>query len=159
MTSGGNALKFYASIRLDTRRKEVLPDNSGIRVKVKVVKNKIAAPFKVVNLDILFGTGIDRRGCTLDAALDLDIVERRGSWYAYKGNQLAQGRQNVIDLMKNDAELEQQMEEDVRLAFAEMNAGKVPSSVIQTEVDDVSTVGNAESESFELLQEEPLTYE
>lgn len=140
MTSGGNALKFYASVRLDTRRKEVLPDNSGIRVKVKVVKNKIAAPFKVVNLDILFGTGIDRRGCTLDAALDLDIVERRGSWYAYKGNQLAQGRQNVLDLMKQDAELEQQIENDVRVAFAEMNAaanGKATSTgVVQMEADE-----------------------
>ena len=82
VTAGGNALKFYASIRLDTRRKEILPDEKGIRVKVKVVKNKIAAPFKVVFLDVLFGTGIDRMGCLLDAALELGVVERKGSWYA-----------------------------------------------------------------------------
>ncbi|GKZ01438.1 hypothetical protein MPSEU_001094600 [Mayamaea pseudoterrestris] len=168
VTSGGNALKFYASVRLDTRRKEVLPDNSGIRVKVKVVKNKIAAPFKVVNLDILFGTGIDRRGCTLDAALDLEIVERRGSWYNYKGNQLAQGRQNVIEMMKQNAQLEEQLESDVRIAFAEMNANKanggaVSSSVVQTEVDDEPIVGNVEGSSgtvdFDLVEEDTLSYE
>ena len=121
VTSGGNALKFYASVRLDTRRKEILPDNTGIRVKVKVVKNKIAAPFKVVNLDILFGTGIDRMGCTLDAALDLNIVERRGSWYAFDGVQLAQGRQNVVELMKQDFALAERMEADVRRAYAELD--------------------------------------
>ena len=84
VTAGGNALKFYSSVRLDTRRKEILPDEKGIRIKVKVVKNKIASPFKVVNLDILFGTGIDRMGCLLDAALELGVVERKGSWYAFE---------------------------------------------------------------------------
>ena len=118
VTSGGNALKFYASVRLDTRRKEILPDNSGIRVKVKVVKNKVAAPFKVVMLDVLFGTGIDGMGCTVDAANDLGIVERKGSWYAYKGNNIAQGRQNVVELLKNDAELAAMIETEVRLALS-----------------------------------------
>lgn len=124
VTSGGNALKFYASVRLDTRRKEILPDNSGIRAKVKVVKNKVAAPFKSVNLDILFGTGIDSMGCTLDAASDLDIVERRGSWYAYKGQNLAQGRQNVVELLKQDAELAASIENEVRAAFKDMTRSK-----------------------------------
>jgi recombination protein RecA len=86
VTSGGNALKFYTSVRLDTRRKEILPDNAGIRVKVKVVKNKAAAPFKAVMVDILFGSGIDSMGCTrLDAAIDLGIVERRGSGIRTRG--------------------------------------------------------------------------
>lgn len=124
VTSGGNALKFYASIRLDTRRKEVLPDNLGIRVKVKVVKNKVAAPFKAVNLDILFGSGIDTMGCTLDAAVDLNIVERKGSWYAYRGQNVAQGRQNVVELLKKDPKLASSLEEDVRAAFAEMKRTK-----------------------------------
>jgi recombination protein RecA len=172
VTSGGNALKFYASVRLDTRRKEVLPDNVGIKVKVKVVKNKIAAPFKVVNLDILFGTGIDRLGCTLDAALDLEIVERRGSWYAYKGNQLAQGRQNVLYMMKQDAQLEQQLETDVRIAFEEMNAAAAnkaaggessstaASSLVQTELDDEATIEPfGGSEEFELVEQDTLSYE
>jgi len=125
VTSGGNALKFYASVRLDTRRKEILPDNSGIRVKVKVVKNKIAAPFKSVMVDILFGSGIDRMGCTLDAALDLGIVERRGSWYAYKNQNIAQGRQNVVELLKQDPTLAETVEMEVRLALASQSDGGV----------------------------------
>lgn len=138
VTSGGNALKFYASIRLDTRRKEILPDNSGIRVKVKVVKNKIAAPFKVVNLDILFGSGIDRMGCTLDAALDLNIIERRGSWYAYKGNNVAQGRQNVVELLKQDTEMADMLETEVRLALSEMG-GKVITSGPMSDATELSS--------------------
>ena len=119
VTSGGTALKYYASVRLDTRRKEILPDNTGIRVKVKVVKNKVAPPFNIVNLDILFGTGIDTYGCTLDAALDLGIVERRGSWYALKNTEqnLAQGRSNVVALLKENQELADQLEMAVREAF------------------------------------------
>ena len=109
-------------MRLDTRRKEILPDNKGIRVKVKVVKNKVAAPFKAVMLDILFGTGIDRTGCLLDAALDLEVLDRRGSWYVHNGKQLGQGRLNVVAMLKENPELEQQMEADVRNALA--NFGK-----------------------------------
>jgi recombination protein RecA len=128
-------LKFYSSVRLDTRRKEILADNSGIRVKVKVVKNKIAAPFKSVMVDILFGTGIDRMGCTLDAALDLNIVERKGSWYAYQNTNIAQGRQNVIDILKGDPELAQQLENDVREALS-TEAGKnaLSNSIVTTEL-------------------------
>ena len=117
VTSGGNALKFYASVRLDTRRKEILPDNKGIRVKVKVVKNKVAAPFKAVMLDILFGSGIDSLGCMLDAALDLGVVERRGSWFSYKGQQLAQGRLNVGEFLR-DNEMRDAIAADVREALA-----------------------------------------
>lgn len=129
VTSGGNALKFYASVRLDTRRKEILPDNQGIRVKVKVVKNKVAAPFKAVNLDILFGSGIDTMGCMLDAAVDLDIVERRGSWYAYRGDRLAQGRQNVVEMLKVDEKLAAQLEGDVREALSGLVTGSVDKTV------------------------------
>jgi recombination protein RecA len=117
VTSGGNALKFYSSIRLDTRRKEILPDNKGIRVKVKVVKNKVAAPFKAVMLDIIFGSGIDNWGCTLDAALDLGVMERRGSWYAYQGTQLAQGRHNVVEYLKTN-DIGDAIKADVRQALA-----------------------------------------
>mmetsp|Transcript_22124 Transcript_22124/g.30788 ORF Transcript_22124/g.30788 Transcript_22124/m.30788 type:complete len:438 (-) Transcript_22124:1105-2418(-) len=120
VTSGGNALKFYSSVRLDTRRKEILPDNMGIRIKVKVVKNKVAAPFKVVNLDILFGSGIDRIGNILDCAHDLNIVERKGSWFSYKSENLAQGRHNAVQLLKKDLELQHQLETEVRLALADL---------------------------------------
>lgn len=119
---------------MDTRRKEVLPDNSGIRIKVKVVKNKVAAPFKAVMLDVLFGSGIDNMGCTLDAANDLGIVERKGSWYAYKGNNIAQGRHNVVELLKSDAELAATIETEVRLALSSF--GKV-EAIIDVELDDM----------------------
>jgi recombination protein RecA len=124
VTSGGNALKFYASVRLDIRRKEILPDNTGIRVKVRVVKNKVAAPFKAVNLDILFGQGIDGVGCTLDAAEEFGILERKGSWYSYGGENIAQGRLNVIDYLKREPEFAAELEMKVKEALADYGKEK-----------------------------------
>ncbi|CAM9833306.1 unnamed protein product, partial [Ectocarpus fasciculatus] len=92
VTSGGNALKYYSSVRLDVRRKESLRDNAGITVKVKVAKNKIAPPFRVVEMDILFGTGIDTVSCLLDAAEDAGFFTRKGSWYSYEGKNVSQVR-------------------------------------------------------------------
>ena len=161
VTSGGNALKFYSSVRLDTRRKEVLPDNAGIRVKVKVVKNKVAAPFQVVMLDVLFGTGLDGMGCTLDAALDLEIVQRRGSWYHYKGTQLAQGRTNVIELLKQDADLAQQLETEVRLALSKFGTDdevetdmQVESKVEEDEEEDeiLATMNMGDDEEASIME-------
>jgi recombination protein RecA len=129
VTSGGNALKYYASVRLDTRRKEILPDNAGIRIQVKVVKNKIAAPFRVVLLDILFASGLDSMGCLLDCACDLDIVQRRGSWYAYQGQNVAQGRTNVVQLLKENVPLAMQLEQDVRRQLKAMRSTTRPSAL------------------------------
>lgn len=123
VTSGGNALKFYASVRLDTRRKEVLPDNKGIRCKVKVVKNKIAPPFQICFLDILFGTGIDRMGCLVDTALELGIIERKGSWFSYRNKNLAQGRINVVELFSSDEKLAQMVDSQVRSALGSLKDG------------------------------------
>ena len=147
-------MKFYASVRLDTRRKEILPDNVGIRVKVKVVKNKVAAPFKAVMLDIIFGSGIDAMGCTLDAALDLNIVERRGSWYAYKGNQLAQGRLNVIAMLNKDADFAKGLETEVRLALKEFgkDIGKETSVKEEVVLDVVEETVEVEEESASFLE-------
>ena len=131
-------MKFYSSVRLDTRRKEILPENKGIRIKVKIVKNKVAAPFQTVFLDLIFGSGIDRVGCMLDAALNLDIVERRGSWYAYNGKQLAQGRDNVISLLKEDTEVAEDMENEVRFALS--NSGEQSADDLNDTDDDESTV-------------------
>lgn len=117
VTSGGNALKFYASVRLDTRRREILPDNIGIRAKIKVVKNKVAAPFKVIELDILFGEGIDKMGSLLDAALDLGVVQRRGSWYSYEDSNFAQGRLNAGVYLKENRAVAKKMEGEVREAM------------------------------------------
>ena len=130
VTSGGNALKFYSSVRLDTRRKEILPDNQGIRVKVKVVKNKVAAPFKAVMVDINFGTGIDSFGCMLDAAIDLEVIERRGSWFSYQGDNLAQGRLKTIEYLKGDPELSAAVEGQVRAAFANFGKSTEDSSAV-----------------------------
>lgn len=147
VTSGGNALKFYASVRLDTRRREILPDNMGIRAKVKVVKNKVAAPFKVIELDILFGQGIDKFGCLLDAALDLDVVERKGSWYSYENSNFAQGRANASIYLKNNQDVAQKMEHEVRevlrtggedLVDAEVESFGIDESYVDAASDEVS---------------------
>jgi recombination protein RecA len=150
VTSGGNALKFYASVRLDTRRKEILPENSGIRVKVKVVKNKVAAPFKIVNLDLLFGSGIDQIGCMLDAAMDLNIIERRGSWFSYKGQNMAQGRINVVEMIKSDTKLMAQLETEVRLALSEMGKDIKPTADTESleTLEDVNTVLEVDEQIF-----------
>lgn len=134
VTAGGNALKFYSSVRLDTRRKEVLPENSGIRIKVKVVKNKVAAPFKVVNLDILFGSGIDRMGCIVDTALDLDVIVRKGSWYSFDDENFAQGRYNAAEYLKNNVELAEQVVSAVQLKLSS-NPSDL-EAVVKTEVGD-----------------------
>ncbi|GMH75321.1 hypothetical protein TrST_g7978 [Triparma strigata] len=146
VTSGGNALKFYSSVRLDTRRKEVLPDNAGINVKVKVVKNKIAAPFKVIFFDILFGTGIDSLGCMLDAAADFDIVVRKGSWYSYKDTNFAQGKVRACAALEENPEMREEIEAQVREALLNLkNGDPVPATVVA--VDDPPKVGSLESEA------------
>jgi len=118
VTSGGNALKFYSSVRLDTRRKEILPDNAGIKIKIKVVKNKVAPPFRTCNLDILFAEGIDRMGCLVDAALELDVIERKGSWYAFEGINFAQGRYNAIQHLKQKVEFADELTNAVTIALS-----------------------------------------
>jgi recombination protein RecA len=95
---GGRALKYYASVRLDTRRIETLKvgnDNVGIRVRVKVVKNKVAPPFKQAEFDILFGSGVSRSGSLIDIGAELGVIAKAGAFYSYKGERLGQGRENV----------------------------------------------------------------
>lgn len=134
VTAGGNALKFYSSVRLDTRRKEVLPDNVGIKVKVKVVKNKVAAPFKTVMLDVLFGEGIDRMGCLVDSALELDIIERKGSWYAFKGINFAQGRLNAAEHLKKNLDMAEEVAAAVQNAL--FNGEADTELIVKTEAGD-----------------------
>jgi recombination protein RecA len=147
VTSGGNALKFYASVRLDSRRKEVLPDNAGIRVKVKVVKNKVAAPFKTAMLDIIFGEGIDQMGSLIDAALELGVVERKGSWYAFKGINFAQGRYKAAGHMKQNADFADEISVAVNIALsAEGNVDQ--DATEQTEVEEEEDVSVFEETSL-----------
>ena len=116
-TPGGRALKFYSSVRLDIRRIKTITqgDNSiGSRTRVKVVKNKVAPPFKVVEFDIMYGKGIPKSGVLLDTAVDMDIVDKAGSWFSYKDEKLGQGRENVKDLLEENPELMAQIDAEVR---------------------------------------------
>lgn len=116
-TPGGRALKFYASVRLDVRRTETLKqgqDMVGNRTKVKVVKNKIAPPFKVAEFDIMYGEGISKEGCILDIGANVDIVSKSGAWYSYENERLGQGRENAKQFLKENPELLAQIEEKIR---------------------------------------------
>lgn len=116
-TSGGMALKFYSSIRLEIRKKEVLKKGEeayGNLVRVKVVKNKLAAPFKSAEFEILFGKGISKEGSLVNAALDLGVIQRRGTYYFYGDDRIGQGRENVVRDLMNRSELMQRLEQDVR---------------------------------------------
>jgi recombination protein RecA len=117
-TTGGNALKYYASVRLDIRRigqiKESADNITGNRTKVKVVKNKLAPPFKVIEFDIMYGEGISKVGEIIDLAVELEIVKKSGSWFSYGGNRLSQGRDAVKQLLKDNPELTEELEAKIR---------------------------------------------
>jgi len=116
-TAGGRALKFYASVRLDIRRIQTLKEGDvavGNRTKVKVVKNKVAAPFREAEFDILYNQGISREGDLLDLAVEKRIVEKSGAWFAYSGERLGQGRENAKQFLKENPEIRQTIEDRVR---------------------------------------------
>jgi recombination protein RecA len=119
-TTGGNALKFYSSVRLDIRRIEQIKtaqENVGNRVRVKVVKNKVAPPFKQAEFDIYFNEGISREGELIDLGIEKKIVERAGSWYSYDGNRIGQGRDNAKQFLKANPEMAQEIESKVLEAY------------------------------------------
>lgn len=122
-TTGGRALKFYASVRLEVRRGEILKrgtEQYGHKTKIKVVKNKIAPPFKVAEVDIIFGEGISREGELVDLGADFEIVQKSGSWYSYNGERLGQGRDSVITMLKANKELAAEIEGKIRaILFAD----------------------------------------
>ena len=117
-TTGGNALKFYSSVRLDIRRigqiKESATEVYGNRTKVKVVKNKVAPPFKVIEFDIMYGEGISKVGELLDIGVELEIIQKSGSWFAYDGNKIGQGRDTVKNLLLDNPELADEIEAKIR---------------------------------------------
>ncbi|MBA3003367.1 MAG: recombinase RecA [Desulfurivibrio sp.] len=119
-TTGGNALKFYSSLRLDIRRKEAIKDGQeviGNRTKVKVVKNKMAPPFKEAEFDIIYGEGVSKVGDLLDLATAQDIVEKSGAWYSYNGERIGQGRENSKLFLKEHPEMCADLERKVRLGY------------------------------------------
>ena len=120
-TTGGNALKFYASVRIDIRRTSVIKDGEeqlGTRTKVKVVKNKVAPPFKKAEFDIMFGEGISKLGEIIDLGVDYDIIRKAGSWFSYGDKKIGQGRDSVKEALKNDPALMEEIELRVREAMS-----------------------------------------
>ncbi|MGD2182530.1 recombinase RecA [Lusitaniella coriacea] len=118
VTTGGNALKFYASVRLDIRRIQTLKRGTegeyGIRAKVKVAKNKVAAPFRIAEFDIIFGQGISQVGCMLDLAEQHGIVNRKGAWYSYNGENISQGRDNAVKYLEENPQVAEEVAQKVR---------------------------------------------
>src|SRR5438046_4750086 len=119
-TTGGRALKCYASVRVDIRRIAAIKEGDvvvGSRTKVKIVKNKVAAPFREAEFDILYGEGISREGDLLDLAANQNILEKSGSWYSYKGERIGQGRENARQFLKDNKEVTARLEAEVRKAM------------------------------------------
>jgi len=119
-TTGGRALKFYASVRIDIRRIAAIKDGENVvgnRTKVKVVKNKLAAPFREAEFDIIYGEGISREGDLMDLGIAQNLVEKSGSWFSYKGERIGQGRENAKQFLKDNPDVRQQLDTDVRKAL------------------------------------------
>ncbi|BAF59482.1 MAG: recombinase RecA [Pelotomaculum sp.] len=134
-TTGGRALKFYASIRLEVRKQENIKQGTdiiGSRTRVKVVKNKVAPPFKQADFDIMYGTGISKEGSILDMATELNIVEKSGAWYSFGEERLGQGRENVKEYLREHPEITREIERKVRQA---LNVGgfKAPAATVSEE--------------------------
>ena len=138
VTAGGNALKYYASVRLDVRRTETLKSGSepiGSHTRVKVVKNKVAPPFKEAEFDIMYGKGISHEGELLDIAVKLGFIQKSGAWFSYKENRLAQGRDNAKEAIKNDPALMQELETLVRANLDKLNPSARVAPVPTTPVE------------------------
>jgi len=116
-TTGGRALKFYASIRVDIRRIAAIKDGDAVvgnRTKVKVVKNKVASPFREAEFDIIYGEGISKEGDLLDLGVAQNLIEKSGSWFSYKGDRIGQGRENARQFLKDNADIRQGIDTELR---------------------------------------------
>ena len=127
VTPGGKALKFYSSIRIDVRKADALKDSDGMfgnRTKAKIVKNKLAPPFKTAEFDIIYGEGISQTGCLVDLGVEYGILEKSGSWFSYNGEKIAQGRDKAKDYLAANPEIAKELEEKIRAAVAEAQSKK-----------------------------------
>jgi len=123
-TTGGNALKFYASVRIDIRRSQQIKDGENVignRTKVKIVKNKVAPPFRTAEFDIIYGHGISRIGELIDMGVDMNVVKKSGSWFSYNDTKLGQGRDAVKQLLEDNPDLMEEIEAKVKEAIAAKN--------------------------------------
>ena len=119
-TPGGKALKFYASVRIDVRKGEALKDSDGImgnKTKAKIVKNKLAPPFKTAEFDILYGEGISQEGCIIDLGVGCDVIAKSGAWFSYQGEKVAQGRERMREWLRANPEQAREIEEKIRAAY------------------------------------------
>ena len=138
-TTGGRALKFYASVRMDIRKIENIKQDGevkGNRVRVKVIKNKVAPPFREAEFDVVYGQGISKEGNILDMAVNLDIVEKAGSWFSYDGERIGQGRENVKKYLRENPEMLNEIEEKVRANFAKAFEQSLGEELPSTEEDE-----------------------
>ena len=138
-TPGGRALKFYSSVRLDVRKTETLKRADqviGSRTKVKIVKNKVAPPFREAEFDIMYGEGISKEGNILDIAANLDIVNKSGAWFAYNGQRIAQGRDNAKQFLKDNPKLMEEIEKKVRASYNEAFAKSMGAEEEKEEVEE-----------------------
>jgi recombination protein RecA len=129
-TTGGRALKFYASVRLDIRRIAAIKDGESVvgnRTKVKVVKNKVAAPFREAEFDIIYGEGVSREGDLLDLGVAQNLVDKSGSWFSYKGDRIGQGRENARQFLKDNADIRQSLDTELRKALGLSKAEPAPA--------------------------------
>jgi recombination protein RecA len=138
-TPGGRALKFYSSVRLDIRRIESIKDGVevvGNRTRVKVVKNKVAPPFRQAEFDIMYGKGISREGSLLDVGVDLGFIKKSGAWFTYEGEQLGQGRENAKSFLADNAEIMVEISERIRVQVGIQPAGDAPALEIVDRSED-----------------------
>ncbi len=119
VTPGGKALKFYASVRIDVRKTDILKDSEGAagnRTRAKVVKNKLAPPFRQAEFDIMYGEGVSQEGCVIDLGIQYDVIKKSGAWFSYNDNKVANGREKMRQFLKDNPELAKEMEEKIRAA-------------------------------------------
>ena len=139
-TTGGKALKFYASVRLDVRRIETLKDGQeavGNRTRVKVVKNKVAPPFKQAEFDIIYGVGISREGSLIDLGVECDVIKKSGAWYTYEGDQLGQGKENARAFLIDNPDLANEIEQKIRAVYSPVEVDPAMVKEIEDAAADV----------------------
>jgi recombination protein RecA len=139
-TTGGKALKFYASVRLDVRRIETLKDGQeavGNRTRVKVVKNKVAPPFKQAEFDIIYGVGISREGSLIDLGVECDVIKKSGAWFTYEGDQLGQGKENARAFLIDNPDLANEIEQKIRSVYSPVEVDPALVKEIDDAVSDV----------------------
>ena len=162
VTTGGRALKFYSSVRIDVRRVETLKQNGemiGNRTRAKVVKNKIAPPFKEAEFDIMYGQGISRVGELVDLAAKADVIQKAGAWFSYNGERLGQGRENVKELLTNDTELAERIEKDLwenidKLTTKKKSAAKAKTSAKPVEVKAAPAAEKKSGANIDILADD-----